>query len=403
MNGNSKIRVLIIHSSATPPRPEPRKNMEYHLSSCCEGDLLARHWGKRKELPDKPMAEIYDSLGAFEYHPTFDAHLPSLVKLLSNLYFYIRQGLKLSRRKGKYDVIVTYGPYTCLMAALVIRFFTGSKVIVMLPAPPIESFRQVPGRMAKVKLKVASWIVPAMIRWADGVWMLYPSQLETLPGHRFPPQFVFPDFVPVSTISELSRSVDNPVPRYIYFLGHPFERKGVDILIKAFHKISAKHADVVLKLVGHCPNLEPYRKLAQDSPRIIFKPGVLHHEAMELMDKCAVFVLPSRLEGVPRVVEEAMACKRPVVASRIQGTPTLIEDGVSGLLFESEDVEGLATQLDRILSDDEFARRLGNEAQQRILSEFSEERFVEFFEGMTRTVSGKTVSPATVSAYAPGD
>jgi glycosyltransferase involved in cell wall biosynthesis len=387
MNDKHKYRVLILHPTPAPPRAEPEKNMEYLLSQFCEGDLVARHWGKRSDLPSKPIAEIYNMLGSFGYHPTFDAHLPGLVRFFSNLLFYISKGLNLSRRNGKYDVIVAYGPYTCLMAALIIRLFTGSKIVVMLPAPPIETFRLVKGQMARLKLMVASWIVPPMIRASDAVWAYYPTQLDALPGGGYPRMFVSPEFVPISTIARTSNPMDNPSPRYIYFLGHPFDRKGVDLLIKAFNQIAEKHSDVSLRIVGFCPDLTPYRRMANYSPRVLFEPGVSHRQAMELMDKCTVFVLPSRLEGVPRVIMEAMACKRPVVASRICGTPTLIEHGKSGLLHESEDVAGLAACLDRVLSDHKFARQLGEEARRRILDEFSEERFLEFFRGMAAAVT----------------
>jgi glycosyltransferase involved in cell wall biosynthesis len=389
MNDKEKIRVLILHSNPTPPRPEPEKNFEYHLSAACAGDLVSPHWGKRSGLPDKPISEIYNTLGSFEYHPTFESRLPGLLKVFKNLFFYIRQGLSLSRQKGRYDLIVAYGPYTCLMAALVIRFFTRSKVVVMLPAPPIESFKLVPGRLAKIKHTIASWIVPAMIRASDAVWAYYPTQLDPLPLGKYPRMFVFPEFVPISTIAAAANPAENPRARYIYFLGHPFDRKGVDLLLKAFQEIAAKHPDVSLNIVGHCPDLTPYQKLANNSSRVTFRPGVFHKEAMELMENCTVFCLPSRLEGVPRVIMEAMACKRPVVASRIHGIPTLIEHGKTGLLFESEDVDGLAAQLDRVLSDRDFARQLGSSAHRFIIDRFSEKRYVEFFRNMAAAVTSR--------------
>jgi glycosyltransferase involved in cell wall biosynthesis len=404
MNDNKrKFRVLMIHNNPTPPRSESRKNLEYHLSPFCEGDLLSRHWGSRDRFRGQSFADIYNMLGSFEYHPTFDSHLSGVLRFFSNLLFYVSKGLRLSWRKGKYDLIVAYGPYTCLMAALIIRILTGSKVVVMLPAPPIETFRLVPGWFARLKYSVASWIVPAMIRRASGVWAYYPTQLDPLPGGGYPPMFVFPEFVPVSTIAEQSKPVDNPTPRYIYFLGFPFERKGVDLLIKAFNQIADKHPDVTLKIVGFCPDLTPYRKLAHESPRVEFHPGTSHQAAMDLMDRCTVFVLPSRLEGVPRVIMEAMACKRPVVASRIHGIPTLIEHEKTGLLIDPEDVDGLAMCLDRILSDSSLARRLAEAGHERIVHGYSEMRYVEFFRTMASALTnrpGPDEPPATDSPRA---
>src|SRR5205809_5302693 len=155
MKDKQKYRVLMIHSNNSPPRLEPAKNWEYHLSAYCEGDHLARHWGTRAGLPKEPLSQIYNVLGSFEYHPTFDAHLSGVFRFINNLFFYIYKGLVLSWRKGKYDLIIAYGPYTCLMAALVIRLFTQSKIVVMLPAPPIEHCKLVQGRLATLIYLIA--------------------------------------------------------------------------------------------------------------------------------------------------------------------------------------------------------------------------------------------------------
>jgi glycosyltransferase involved in cell wall biosynthesis len=56
-------------------------------------------------------------------------------------------------------------------------------------------------------------------------------------------------------------------------------------------------------------------------------------------------VLPSRHEGFPNVVLEAMASRLPVVASRVGDVPRLVHDGVTGFLFDSGDAHGLAAAL----------------------------------------------------------
>ena len=64
------------------------------------------------------------------------------------------------------------------------------------------------------------------------------------------------------------------------------------------------------------------------------------------------------MEGIPVALMEAMASGVPVVATRLSGIPELVEDGVTGLLVEPHDPDGLAAALERLLADDELAARL---------------------------------------------
>jgi glycosyltransferase involved in cell wall biosynthesis len=77
------------------------------------------------------------------------------------------------------------------------------------------------------------------------------------------------------------------------------------------------------------------------------------------LDHAWVLVLPSRSEGMGRVIVEAFCRARPVVASRVGGIPDLVEDRRNGLLVEPSDTAGLADALVRVLDDRELAERLG--------------------------------------------
>ena len=57
-------------------------------------------------------------------------------------------------------------------------------------------------------------------------------------------------------------------------------------------------------------------------------------------------------EGLPNVLLEALAMGVPVVSSRLAGTPEVVIDGVTGLLVEPGDVDGLATAIRRLADDD---------------------------------------------------
>jgi glycosyltransferase involved in cell wall biosynthesis len=100
-------------------------------------------------------------------------------------------------------------------------------------------------------------------------------------------------------------------------------------------------------------------------------------DAVELIREARVVALPSRTEGLPIVLLEAMAQARPVVATPVGGTPELVVDGETGVLVPPGDVHALAQALREVLDDDERARRLGESGRRRVEEHFSAERMAD--------------------------
>jgi glycosyltransferase involved in cell wall biosynthesis len=93
----------------------------------------------------------------------------------------------------------------------------------------------------------------------------------------------------------------------------------------------------------------------------------------DVLAELDVFALPSWTEGLPLVVLEAMARRRPVVATKVGGTPEVVVDGETGLLVPPRDPEALAAALRRLLEDAELRRRLGDAGYARVRDRFSAE------------------------------
>lgn len=86
-----------------------------------------------------------------------------------------------------------------------------------------------------------------------------------------------------------------------------------------------------------------------------------------------IFVLPSRFEGLPVSVLEAMAAERPVVATAVGGTDEAVVDGETGLLVPPGDPVALAAAIRRLRDEPEFARRLATAGRTRVEEKFSVE------------------------------
>jgi glycosyltransferase involved in cell wall biosynthesis len=93
-------------------------------------------------------------------------------------------------------------------------------------------------------------------------------------------------------------------------------------------------------------------------------------QVRDLLASSEVMVLPSRAEGQPIAVLEAMAAGLCVISTTVGGIPDLVEDGTSGLLVPPSDIDALSAALRRVLTDDALVRRLGAAAFQRAAAEF---------------------------------
>lgn len=166
-------------------------------------------------------------------------------------------------------------------------------------------------------------------------------------------------------------------------VGHAVPVKGWDLAIQAFAQASRVLPQVHLILVGGIASSEEMKYLqylttlvrkCEGSGRIHF---LGHCDAIpEILKACDVFIMPSRSEGMPAALIEAMAAGLPCIAARVGGIPEVIGHGEDGLLFERENVEELAAHMVRLAQDRMLRTRIAARASDRAAS-FSIQAYVD--------------------------
>jgi glycosyltransferase involved in cell wall biosynthesis len=181
---------------------------------------------------------------------------------------------------------------------------------------------------------------------------------------------------------EAGHDVDAPV---ILFVGYFSHDKQPRVLFEAWMRLLDRHnIDATAWFVGATKSnyFEVDERIAERmqaealgrgrAGRLIFTGPV--HEVQRYFRLADVFVLPSRREGLPVALMEAMACGLPCVASRLPGaTDTLIDHGASGLLVPPEDVDAFTDAIAVMLTDPARAAAMGNAARQVVLDRFASE------------------------------
>lgn len=187
-----------------------------------------------------------------------------------------------------------------------------------------------------------------------------------------------PDLTPVPPLPSTSDLIT------VASVGRLDAMKGHDVLIRAIAQIDNVNAFIL----GDGNLRQTLTELAHQlgvSDRVRFD-GWVDQTRTTLAD-CDVFVMPSRSEGFPLAMVEAMLAARPIIATRVGSMPEAIIDGQTGLLIEKNDVDGLVTALRALRDRPTLRHQLGRQARDRALAHFTVQAMTAQYETLWRTLS----------------
>ena len=179
---------------------------------------------------------------------------------------------------------------------------------------------------------------------------------------------------------------------YLLFVGSLIYRKGADILVSMMEELNHTQQSVKLIIIGDhtFPEDQDYHLYASQLKERIKKKGISssflltgrlsHTEYKRWLQASDIFVFPSRREGMPRVILEAMSVSLPCVCSSMEGIAyDMIEPRVTGIIIDNFDPYTYTDEVRKLINDKALRDCMGTAARQRAVEKFDETHAVDAY------------------------
>jgi glycosyltransferase involved in cell wall biosynthesis len=179
----------------------------------------------------------------------------------------------------------------------------------------------------------------------------------------------------------------------LLFVGRLHAQKGLDVLFEALPALLKSHPEMRVAIVGDGPLRDwvEASAMALDAERIAVLGWCA--DALAMIARCRMLVLPSRFEGMPNVVLEAMAAGKPVAVTRVEGVAELLRDVADTQTCEAENAEALRQLISRLWSDPTGASELGKRNRQLIVEHHSLEAMIDGYQRLYRDLANRNSLP----------
>ena len=189
---------------------------------------------------------------------------------------------------------------------------------------------------------------------------------------------------------------NDPATKLVIHVSNFRPVKRADVVVELFRRIR-EQMPARLLLVGDGPDLPGACRRARELGLSADVEALGEQElVVPLLSIADVCLLPSSEESFGVAALESMACETPVVASRVGGLPEVIVDGVSGMLRDPDDFDGLAEAAIELLSDPVLHERIARGGAERVREHFCTDAVVPRYERLYEAVLARPVGGAAV-------
>ena len=323
--------------------------------------VVTAHFG------DQPRREILDDvtvyrIPALRRKQDRSGALEQLAFILSASFWTLNWA-----RQNKPQATLAFFGMPCGAPALLLKIMYRIPYIVSLRGGDVPGFRP-------YDFKTFHKLIGPFLRL---IWKHASAVIANSNGLRdlalaFDPRFeipIIPNGVDLAKYAVPQR--DWSYPRLLS-VGRIVRQKGLDLGLQALSQL--RDLDWSWSIAGDGPQLENLKTLANElgiAERVHFLGWQSREELTKCYQEANLFLFPSRHEGMPNAMLEAMSTGLPVIATRIAGNEELVVEGETGFLVPAENVDELRQSLRRILLDPNLRKRMGLASRQRVEQNYS--------------------------------
>jgi glycogen(starch) synthase len=327
-------------------------------------ETLARKFDALEaELDVRVLATAGKIAGA---DPRFRLYRRPALGRLEGAVFYALLPLRVARelRVFRPDAVLAQGGQETALVLLG-RLLARSKAKVVLD---VHGDWRAPTRLygspaRRVFAPLGDFLARLSVRRADAVRTISSYTTGLVRAEGVEPAAEFPAFMDLEPFLATD-PVPLPEAPTVLFVGVLERYKAVDVLADAWRGVVGRVPDAKLRIVGRGTMSAVVESLVVEHPdSVAWTQRLSTAEIAGALDGATALVLPSRSEGLGRVVVEAFCRGRAVVGSRVGGIPDLVTDRETGLLVPPGDAAALAAALVEILGQPALATRLGAAAR----------------------------------------
>ena len=293
-----------------------------------------------------PSQETIDEIEV--YHPSYFL-IPKVLRFTYGFFYYlgIKSLIKQIQKTFDFDCVFATWAYPDAYAAAKIAQELNKPLVVKVHGSDINILAQNPSRRAMIRwaLQKASRVIAVSQPLKDKINKMNIAEENIV---------LIQNGVDTKIFFEQNKNrcreyLKLPaLQRFVIYVGNLEHIKGVDVLLQA---MSYLPQDQHLYYIGEGSlksSLIENAKASGWQERVHFLGRLAHADLPRWMSAADCLCLPSRQEGCPNVILEAMACNVAVVASRVGGVPDLVEDNINGFLVEPQNPKALAAAIQKV-------------------------------------------------------
>jgi glycosyltransferase involved in cell wall biosynthesis len=371
--------LMVIHNF--PPGPSGGAELQAERLSAQLVDLghsmQALTWLTK---PDAPLEET--------------CHGVQIHRVNHRLAYYVKQDVTntfryLMRHRHSYDVLHVHMAYGHAVVAVVVARCFGKKCIIKIACAgefgDLYNFSKFDGFSRALQILYQADAIVAVSLEVEQELLRYgfsPTRIVHIPNgvdtQYFKRNCLFPE--------------SNKV-RFV-LIGRRHPQKGIDTTLQAAKLLQnegmGNHFEI--KLYGEDYPEHNYQNMARQlglTKVVKFFP--FERDILPVYRSAHCLLLPSRGEGLPNSLLEAMAMELAVIVSRVSGTTEVVDDGENGVLIPSDSPEALARAMALIIQNPDQALRFGRSARHKVTSRFSLDSVARQYSNLYHLVCGNNI------------